>query len=114
MLIKGGWNYAKSQIVELILRKGGSRSAKWLKGRRIYVTFRKYMSVENSKIQEVAPEIFGFSKVALTDFEFDTPGLHHAPVKLLQVQSNASARKLSTGVKNRRLHITPECIFQKI
>ena len=27
------------------------------------------------KIHKVAPEIFDFSKVALGDFEFDTPGL---------------------------------------
>ena len=69
MLLIGGWDYAKSQILELILRKIGSRSAKRLKGRRIYVTFRKYVTVEILKIHK----IFGFSKVALTDFEFDTP-----------------------------------------
>ena len=72
----GGWNYAKSQILKLILRKIGSRSAKRLKGRPIGVTLRTYMSAEILKIHEVAPELLGFSKVALADFEFDTPELY--------------------------------------
>ena len=67
----------KDSFQELILRQHciAACSAKRLKRRLIYVTFRKSMSLGILKIHEVAPEIFDFSKVALADFEFDTPEL---------------------------------------
>ena len=76
----GGRNYAKSQILELILKKIGFRSVKRLKGRPIDVGFGKYMSIGILKTHEVAPENFGFSKVALRGFEFDTPALRTVTV----------------------------------
>ena len=65
----------KDSFQELIQRKIGPCSVKLLKSSLIDVSFRKPMRLQILKINEVAPEIFDFSKVALADFEFDTPAL---------------------------------------
>ena len=63
----------KDSFQELIVRKIGSCTTKRLKCRLIDVTLIKSMRFAILKINEVAPEIFDFSKVALADFEFYTP-----------------------------------------
>ena len=65
----------KNSFQELIPRNIGSCSAKRLKYRVIDLTFSKPMRFKILNITKVAPEIFDFLKMALADFEFDTPAL---------------------------------------